>query len=59
MSDELIPVTSLPTTKEAPFKRLKMSHRRVVSLHVQGYAVSAIDRMLNKSSGFASGSQTI
>lgn len=51
---QLPALIDMPTIKDAPFKRLKMAHRQVIALHVQGRASSEIDRLLQKTPGFAS-----
>lgn len=48
-------VVNLPTANTAPFRRLKMVHRRVIALHLMGKSNAAIERALGRSSGYVSG----
>ncbi len=49
-----IEVADLPTVKHQPFKRLKMRHRRVIVLHLQGVANTDIAVALGCSAGYVS-----
>lgn len=51
---EVIPITSLPTTQGAPFKRLRMKHRRIIALHMQGLSGVDIAKVLGTSSAYVS-----
>lgn len=54
MSSEVaIPTLHEVGADQAPFKRLKMTHRRVIALHIQGHSGAAIDRVLDKGAGYA------
>jgi hypothetical protein len=44
----------LPTVKQAPFKRLKMRHRRVIAAHLQGASNVDIASALGSSAGYVS-----
>ncbi len=46
--------SQLPTLKKAGFKRLKMKHRRIVGLHLQGCSNVEIETVLGHSSGYVS-----
>ena len=46
--------SDLPTVKQAPFKRLKMRHRRVIALHLQGVSNVDIASVLGSSQGYVS-----
>jgi len=46
---QVIPAVSLPIVRKgAPFKKLKMIHRKVVALHLTGMSNADIDRILEK-----------
>ncbi len=44
----------LPTVQQAPFRRLKMRHRRVIAAHLQGIANADIAVSLGCSAGYVS-----
>jgi len=49
-----IEVAELPTVQRAPFKRLKMRHRRVIAAHLQGTSNANIASALGCSAGYVS-----
>ncbi len=49
-----IEVAELPTVQHAPFKRLKMRHRRVIAMHLQGTSNKDIATVLGCSQGYVS-----
>lgn len=44
-------IVDFNVVKQAPFKRLRMKHRRVIALHVSGYSNAEVARMLDVSQG--------
>lgn len=49
-----IDVVDLPTIQRAPFRRLKMRHRRVIAAHLQGVSNTDIASALGCSQGYVS-----
>lgn len=47
-------VNDLPTVKKAPFRRLKMRHRRIIACHIQGVSNSQIAVSIGCSAGYIS-----
>lgn len=51
---QMVGIADLPVVKKAPFRRLKMRHRRIIACHIQGVSNGQIAVSLGCSPGYVS-----